>query len=94
MGKQLLFGFAFLLLSLTAPEQFITRQGTVTFFSYTNVENIQATNNQVLSLFSPSDSGIAVSILMRAFVFRVFLRIPRFLLYFLLNYLIMENIQS
>ena len=69
MGKQLLFGFAFLLLSLTAPEQFITRQGTVTFFSYTNVENIQATNNQVLSLFSPSDSGIAVSILMRAFVF-------------------------
>ncbi|WP_111684448.1 YceI family protein [Winogradskyella tangerina] len=69
MVKQLLFGFAFLLLSFTAPEEYITRQGTVTFFSYTNVENIQATNNQVLSLFKPNDSAIAVSILMRAFVF-------------------------
>ncbi|WP_299364132.1 YceI family protein [Winogradskyella sp.] len=69
MVKQLLFVCAFLLLSIALPEQYITRQGTVTFFSYTNVENIQATNNQVLSLFQPDDSAIAVSILMRAFVF-------------------------
>ncbi|KAA1247191.1 YceI family protein [Aquimarina sp. RZ0] len=51
-------------------KEFIERQGQVTFFSYTSVENIQATNNQVLSLFNPTTSEIAVSILMRAFVFK------------------------
>jgi len=30
--------------------QFIARQGQVSFFSYTSVENIEAKNNQVLSL--------------------------------------------
>jgi hypothetical protein len=50
--------------------EFIERQGQVTFFSYTSVENIQATNNQVLSLFNPETQEIAVSILMRAFVFK------------------------
>lgn len=51
-------------------EEFIERQGQVTFFSYTSVENIQATNNQALSLFNPKSNKIAVSILMRAFVFK------------------------
>ncbi|WP_298420715.1 YceI family protein [uncultured Kordia sp.] len=50
--------------------EYIERQGQVTFFSYTSVENIQATNNQVLSLFNPETQEIAVSILMRAFVFK------------------------
>ncbi|MFK7747974.1 MAG: YceI family protein [Kordia sp.] len=50
--------------------QYIERQGQVTFFSYTSVENIQATNNQVLSLFNSESQEIAVSILMRAFVFK------------------------
>lgn len=59
--------------SLTVSSQsseFIERQGQVTFFSYTAVENIQAKNNQVLSLFNPNTQEIAVSILMRAFVFK------------------------
>jgi len=51
-------------------EELIERQGHVTFFSYTSVENIQATNNQTLSLFNPETNEIAVSILMRAFVFK------------------------
>lgn len=70
MVKQLLIGVLLFLNFYSPPEQYITRQGSVTFFSYTNVENIQATNNQVLSLFNPSDNTIAVSILMRAFVFK------------------------
>ncbi|WP_299217463.1 YceI family protein [uncultured Dokdonia sp.] len=53
-----------------AQDGYITRQGEVTFFSYTSVENIQATNNQVLSLFYPSSSRIGVQILMRAFTFK------------------------
>jgi hypothetical protein len=50
--------------------EYIERQGQVTFFSYTSVENIQAENNQVFSFFKPETNEIAVSILMRAFVFK------------------------
>ncbi|EDP95346.1 YceI family protein [Kordia algicida OT-1] len=71
MNKILL--FVTFILSITVHAQsneFIERQGQVTFFSYTSVENIQATNNQVLSLFKPETKAIAVRILMRAFVFK------------------------
>lgn len=50
--------------------QFISRQGQISFFSYTSVENIEAVNNQVLSIFDLDKSEIAVSMLMRAFVFK------------------------
>ncbi|WP_298516375.1 YceI family protein [uncultured Kordia sp.] len=73
MNKFLLVVFLSLSASLTVTSQtseFIERQGQVTFFSYTSVENIQATNNQVLSLFNPESQEIAVKILMRAFVFK------------------------
>ncbi len=71
MNKFLL-AFIFIISSSIASEtnEYIERQGQVTFFSYTSVENIQATNNQVLSLFNPETQEIAVSILMRAFVFK------------------------
>lgn len=52
-----------------AQDQYIERQGEVTFFSYTSVENIKATNNQVLSLLAPKSGEIVVQILMRSFVF-------------------------
>ena len=48
----------------------IARQGMVSFFSYTSVEDIEATNNQVFSLVDMSNGEIAVSMLMRAFVFK------------------------
>jgi len=47
-----------------------TRQGQVSFFSYTSVENIEATNNQVLSGIDLSNGEIAVSMLMKAFIFK------------------------
>jgi hypothetical protein len=50
--------------------QFIARQGQVTFFSYTSVENIEAKNNQVLSILDVEKQEIAISMLMRAFVFK------------------------
>jgi hypothetical protein len=46
------------------------RQGKITFFSYTPVENIQATNNQAYSQFKPDTQEIAARILMRAFKFK------------------------
>ncbi len=50
-------------------EKIIARQGNVSFFSYTPVENIKAENNQVLSIVDLETNEIAVSILMNAFVF-------------------------
>ena len=52
------------------PSQQIARQGQVSFFSYTTVENIEADNNQVLSILDLPSRKIAVSMLMRAFVFK------------------------
>lgn len=51
-------------------DRIIARQGQVTFFSYTSVENIDATNNQVLSIIDLNSKEIAISMLMRAFVFK------------------------
>lgn len=50
--------------------QFIARQGQISFFSYTSVENIEAKNNQVLSILDLDKKEIAISMLMRAFVFK------------------------
>ena len=65
----------FLLITLFAgfskkENQFIARQGQVSFFSYASVENIEAQNNQVLSILDLKDKKLAVSMLMRAFVFK------------------------
>lgn len=50
--------------------QVISRQGQVSFFSYTSVENIEAINNQALSILDRESGEIAVQILLRAFVFK------------------------
>jgi hypothetical protein len=73
MKKKLLLIFAIAIsLSFVSDEEkaLIERQGKITFFSYTPVENIQATNNQAYSLFNPESKLIAVRILMRAFTFK------------------------
>ena len=71
MNKLLLLFFTIYGIGIAnAQDQYITRQGEVTFFSYTSVENIQATNNQVLSILYPSSKKIGVQILMRAFTFK------------------------
>ncbi len=51
------------------PKKLIARQGQVSFFSYTSVENIKAENNQVLSIVDLEDGSIAVSMLMNTFIF-------------------------
>ena len=53
----------------TSLDKIITRQGQVSFFSYTSVENIKAENNQVLSIIDLQKGEIAVSMLMNTFVF-------------------------
>jgi len=50
-------------------EKVIARQGKVSFFSYTSVEDIKAENNQVLSVIDLDKKEIAVRMLMNAFIF-------------------------
>lgn len=52
------------------PQKHMARQGTVSFFSYTTAENIEAKNNQVLSILDIATHKIAISMLMNSFVFK------------------------
>lgn len=72
MNRSILVLFLVLGISLANinAQQQIERQGQVTFFSYTSVENIQAVNNKTLSIIDLKSNEIAVQILMRAFVFK------------------------
>ena len=56
-------------LGLMAQKQ-LTREAFIKFYSETPVENIEAKNNQVLSILDIDKNEIAVSMLMRAFVFK------------------------
>lgn len=69
MHKFILFVVVAFLSIQKKPTKIIARQGNVSFFSYTPVENIKAENNQVLSIIDLETNEIAVSILMNAFVF-------------------------
>lgn len=61
---------SFVAVSSISAQEYIARQGQVTFFSYASVENIEAKNNQVLSILDLEKKEIAISMLMRAFVFK------------------------
>lgn len=64
------FLIAFIYISDTdTDEKVIARQGKVSFFSHTSVEDIKAENNQVLSVIDLEKHEIAVSMLMNAFIF-------------------------
>ena len=70
MNRSLLFLTTFILLwRVGNAQKVICRQGNVSFFSYTSVENIKAQNNQVSSIIDLENSRIAISMLMNAFVF-------------------------
>src|SRR5690554_480360 len=52
-----------------AQDRFITRQGFISFYSHTPVEDIEAVNNQVLSIVDLNSGAVAVSLLMKSFQF-------------------------
>lgn len=61
----------FLFVSITnSQERFLTKNGTVTFFSAAAMEDIKADNNQVLSIIDASNGKMAISILMKSFMFK------------------------
>ncbi len=61
----------FLLANIThAQERYLTKNGSITFFSSAPMEDIKADNNQVLSIIDASNGNMAISILMKSFMFK------------------------
>ena len=54
---------------INAQDKFITKSGTITFFSESPMENIEAKNSQVLSIVATSTGKMAISILIKSFMF-------------------------
>lgn len=59
----------FLITVTNAQDKFLTKNGTVSFFSYSPLEDIEAENNQVLSIVDVANKQMAISILMKSFMF-------------------------
>lgn len=68
-----IFYFTFFVLCLAhnvcAQDKFLTKEGYVSFFSHSIVEDIKADNNQVLSIIDTTTRKVAVQMLMRSFMF-------------------------
>ncbi len=56
--------------ALNAQDKYITKEGFVSFFSHSIVEDIKADNNQVLSIVDATNGKIAIQLLMRSFMFK------------------------
>ncbi|TXD59028.1 YceI family protein [Polaribacter sp. IC066] len=54
----------------TGQERYLTKNGTINFFSKAPIENITADNNQVLSIIDATNNQMAISILMKSFLFK------------------------
>jgi polyisoprenoid-binding protein YceI len=50
-------------------DRFLTKNGAITFFSSAPMEDIKAENNQVLSIVDAATGKMAISILMKSFMF-------------------------
>lgn len=55
--------------SSISQERYLTKNGKITFFSKAAVEDITAENNQVLSIIDSKNGNMAISILMKSFLF-------------------------
>lgn len=62
---------AVIFVSLSAGAQnFITKNGKISFFSKTDVENIDAVNNQAVSVINSQTGSVAFSVLVNGFLFK------------------------
>lgn len=53
-----------------SQERYLTKSGAINFFSKTAMEDITADNNQVLSIVDAASGKMAISILMKSFLFK------------------------
>ena len=71
MRKVYLILIVFLAVSkLYSQGKYLTKEGYISFFSHSIVEDIKADNRQVLSVIDTKTGEIAVQLLMRSFLFK------------------------
>lgn len=68
--KIILFLLSCSFINTYAQEKMLTKEGFISFFSHTPVEDIKAENKQVLSIVDTETGKIAVSLLMKSFRFK------------------------
>jgi hypothetical protein len=56
-------------ITLTHAQKYLTRNGSISFFSEAPLENIEAYNNQVSGVIDLENGGMAFTLLMKAFIF-------------------------
>jgi len=65
---------AFLILMVVlksySQDKYITKEGYISFFSHTIVEDIKADNFQVLSVIDTKNGDVAIQLLMKSFIFK------------------------
>lgn len=62
--------FLFLSFNLIAQDIYLTRNGQITFFSSTAVEDIKATNNEVSSVLNKKTGALQFIVLIKSFQFK------------------------
>jgi len=71
MKKRYLILFVFISVNqIISQEKYFEKDGYVSFFSHSLVEDIKADNNQVLSIIDTETGEIAIQLLMRSFLFK------------------------
>lgn len=56
--------------SVSSQKRYMTKEGYISFFSHTLVEDIKADNNQALSIIDMETGEMAIQVLMRSFQFK------------------------
>ncbi|MDP5105890.1 MAG: YceI family protein [Polaribacter sp.] len=63
--------FSFLFIGISnCQDRFLTKNGAISFYSKAAMEDITADNNQVLSIIDATSGKMAISILMKSFLFK------------------------
>lgn len=66
----LIFATLFFINVAASAQTYITKNGKITFFSKTDIEDIDAVNNQAVSVLNTQNGDIAFSVLINGFLFK------------------------
>jgi hypothetical protein len=66
----LIFATLLFLSNAASAQNYITKNGKISFFSKTDIEDISAVNNQAVSVLTPKTASLAFSVLINGFLFK------------------------
>jgi len=69
-NRILIFWILLISSQLFSQERYLTKEGYISFFSHSLVEDIKADNYQVLSIIDKKTGEIAIQLLMKSFMFK------------------------